>query len=110
MCCLLFLADVDFLTTVPVVEFQSFQQRQFVPVMILDDQIVEGDEQFIAFLNPPTLRGVRLNTDPAIISILENDCEHMYTTLLAHFAHTSSHILTHTHSVLKLVRLNLRKV
>ena len=69
-------ADVDFMSAVPVVNFLSFQQRQFVPIMILDDRIVEGDEHFLAELQIlPTIRGVELTSDPVRITILENDCE-----------------------------------
>ena len=64
------------MSTVPAVTFRSYQQLQFVPISILDDQIVEGDEFFTAaLLTPPTFRGVKLTSDPANISILDNDCE-----------------------------------
>ena len=68
---------MDYVSSVPVVVLQSFQQRQFVPITILDDQIVEGDELFsVALQILPNTRGVRLIPAPATISILENDCEY----------------------------------
>ena len=71
------LADVDYVATVPVVQFQSFQQRQFVPIMILDDQIVEGDEHFsVALQALPAIRGVVLAPGSVRVSILENDCKY----------------------------------
>ena len=69
---------MDYVSSVPVVVLQSFQQRQFVPITILDDQIVEGDELFsVALQILPNTRGVRLIPAPATISILENDCEYI---------------------------------
>ena len=68
---------MDYVSSVPVVMLQSFQQRQFVPITILDDQIVEGDELFsVALQTLPNTRGVRLTAVSATISILENDCEY----------------------------------
>ena len=69
-------ADVDFTSSVPPVQFESFQQRQFVPIEILDDQIIEGDELFTVYLSvPSSVRGVHLNNSRTQITILENDCE-----------------------------------
>ena len=71
------------MSTVPAVTFRSYQQLQFVPISILDDQIVEGDEFFTAaLLTPPTFRGVKLTSDPANISILDNDCELTIMTMV----------------------------
>lgn len=72
----LHIADVDFVSSVPSVQFQTYQQLQFVPIRIIDDQIVEGDEYFNVSLQSSSLmRGVLLNPDPTHVTILENDCE-----------------------------------
>lgn len=72
----LHIADVDFVSSVPSVQFQTYQQLQFVPIGIIDDQIVEGDEYFNVSLQSSSLmRGVLLNPDPTHVTILENDCE-----------------------------------
>lgn len=69
-------ADVDYVSTVSSVQFETFQSRQFVPITILDDQLVEGNESFIVNLETPSFqRGVRLTSDPAQIIIRENDCK-----------------------------------
>ena len=71
-------ADVDYMSSVPSVQFATFQQRQFVPIRILDDQIIEGDELFtLSLLVPPSVRGVLLNISHTQITILENDCEYI---------------------------------
>ena len=73
----MYVADEDYRSTAPVVQLEPFQLRQFVPITILDDQIVEGDEHFSVALQtlPTTTRGVRLSSLSASVTILENDCE-----------------------------------
>ena len=68
------------MSRVPSVYFEPFQQRQFVPIGILDDQIVEGDESFFALLKS-LQRGVELTSDPARITIRDNDCKPIHVEL-----------------------------
>ena len=51
-----------------------------MPVTILDDQVVEGDEIFEAFLveSGSLTRGVVFSSESTIITILENDCKSVY--------------------------------
>ena len=82
---------MDFSSEVSSVVFKSFQLTQFVPVSIIDDQIVEGDEIFEASLETGSLtRGVVISSDATIITILENDCKFIIHTLhnLIHHTHT----------------------
>ena len=56
--------------------FESFRQTQFVTITIFDDQIVEGDETFEASLvTQPQLEGAVFSSQPALVTILENDCK-----------------------------------
>ena len=77
----MYVADVDYLSQVPPVQFNTFDQRQFVQIRIFDDQIVEGDELFVVSLESSPISGVMLSSDPAHVTILENDCEHEYVII-----------------------------
>ena len=78
----MYVADVDYLSQVAPVQFNTFDQRHFVQIRIFDDQIVEGDELFVVSLESSPIAGVILSSDPAHVTILENDCEqHEYTLM-----------------------------
>ena len=69
-------AGADFISSVPTVQFETFQQRQFVPIRILDDMVVEGNESFnVSLFSSSPMRGVLLNSNPARVTIHENDCK-----------------------------------